>query len=295
MGPLAAEERDGKPTKVPYRADGAGRASSTDPATWATFEAASRGRGRLPATASATCSRPTIRSSASTSTRPAGSRPRRDHARARLAMRETSVGGNGVHVIVQATLNGHARNRRGPFEVYEHGRYFVVTGEHVVGTPTTIEERQAKLDEVLAHFLPKPRARAHASRPSRPSTSTTRSCSSARSRPQRRRRSATSAKAAGSAATRRSPRPTSRSARTLAFWTGRDPARIDRLFRSCGLMPRKVGARRLPRAARSKALGDRRPPATSTSSRPGRDAVGTRTASASAEKGEPRSRPRVPT
>lgn len=32
-----SEERDGKRTKVPYRADGAGRASTTDPATWTTF------------------------------------------------------------------------------------------------------------------------------------------------------------------------------------------------------------------------------------------------------------------
>jgi AAA domain len=34
-----ALRREEKTTKVPYRADGAGRASSTDPATWATFEA----------------------------------------------------------------------------------------------------------------------------------------------------------------------------------------------------------------------------------------------------------------
>jgi putative DNA primase/helicase len=33
-------DRDGGTTKVPYRADGAGRASSTDPATWGTFGAA---------------------------------------------------------------------------------------------------------------------------------------------------------------------------------------------------------------------------------------------------------------
>jgi putative DNA primase/helicase len=33
-----SEERDGKATKVPYRADGRGRASTTDPQTWGTFE-----------------------------------------------------------------------------------------------------------------------------------------------------------------------------------------------------------------------------------------------------------------
>ena len=34
------EERDGKATKVPWRADGFGRASSTDRSTWASFETA---------------------------------------------------------------------------------------------------------------------------------------------------------------------------------------------------------------------------------------------------------------
>lgn len=33
-------ERDGKTTKVPYRCDGSGMASSTDPSTWSTYESA---------------------------------------------------------------------------------------------------------------------------------------------------------------------------------------------------------------------------------------------------------------
>ena len=35
-----SETRDGKATKVPYRCDGSGRASTTDPATWGSYEAA---------------------------------------------------------------------------------------------------------------------------------------------------------------------------------------------------------------------------------------------------------------
>ena len=34
------EERDGKPTKVPYIAGGSGKASSTDSLTWRSFEEA---------------------------------------------------------------------------------------------------------------------------------------------------------------------------------------------------------------------------------------------------------------
>lgn len=68
---------------------------------------------------------------------------------------ETSVSSAGVHVIVRASLNGHGRNRKGPFEVYDHDRYFTFTGNHVRGTPTTIEDRQEQLEQVLSHFLPK--------------------------------------------------------------------------------------------------------------------------------------------
>jgi len=44
-----ALERQGRITKVPYRADGNGRASSTDPATWATFDQAVAGADALTA------------------------------------------------------------------------------------------------------------------------------------------------------------------------------------------------------------------------------------------------------
>jgi putative DNA primase/helicase len=37
------EKRDGDDTKVPYRADGGGRASVTDPSTWSTFDEAIAG------------------------------------------------------------------------------------------------------------------------------------------------------------------------------------------------------------------------------------------------------------
>ena len=64
---------------------------------------------------------------------------------------EASVSGRGAHVIVRGSLNGHPRNRKGPIELYGEGRYFVVTGEHMQGTPATIEERQTELEEVLEH------------------------------------------------------------------------------------------------------------------------------------------------
>ena len=52
---------------------------------------------------------------------------------------EASISGTGLHVIVRAKLPGN-RNRKGNTELYDTGRYFIVTGQHIDGTPTTIED-----------------------------------------------------------------------------------------------------------------------------------------------------------
>lgn len=67
---------------------------------------------------------------------------------------EFTPSGTGVRVFVKATmdnLEGHRFNC-GDFEVefYDRGRFFTVTGQHVPGTPATIEPRQAELEQVHA-------------------------------------------------------------------------------------------------------------------------------------------------
>lgn len=81
--------------------------------------------------------------------------PEADRASSALALgsyTEASVSG-GWHVIVRASLNG-GRHPQG-LGLFDRGRYFVMTGRHVAGTPTTVEERQAELEAVLAEYLPK--------------------------------------------------------------------------------------------------------------------------------------------
>jgi hypothetical protein len=58
------------------------------------------------------------------------------------------VSGRGLHVLLEATLR-RAYKRPG-LEVYPRGRYFIVTGNHLPGTPETIEARQEQLDAVIA-------------------------------------------------------------------------------------------------------------------------------------------------
>jgi hypothetical protein len=67
---------------------------------------------------------------------------------------EVSVSGTGHHVILKASLNGGGRHPEG-IGVFQESRLWYCTGEHVTGTPETIEERQAELEAVLAEYLPK--------------------------------------------------------------------------------------------------------------------------------------------
>jgi putative DNA primase/helicase len=66
---------------------------------------------------------------------------------------EVSVSGCGHHVILKANLNGRGRHPQG-FGVFQTGRFFYCSGEHVTGTPETIEERQDQLEAVLDEYLP---------------------------------------------------------------------------------------------------------------------------------------------
>ena len=58
---------------------------------------------------------------------------------------EVSPSGNGLHIFVRGHLPDKGQ-KRGPIELYDRERYFTVTGAHLPGTPTTIEERQAVVE-----------------------------------------------------------------------------------------------------------------------------------------------------
>lgn len=226
------EERDGKPTKIPYTVDG-DRASTIDPTTWASFATAQDAAQALDAAGIGfvfTAGDPYVGVDLDTF----------DEDAAAIVDRldsytERSVSGRGVHVIVRANLNGHPRNRRGPLEVYDAGRYFVCTGKHVDRTPTTIESRQAELEEVLARFLPAPETPTPGG-PTQPVELDDRDLIDRATRA----RNGVDFRDLWNG--RWEGRHSSQSEAELAlcgmlaFWTGRDPDRIDRLFRGSGLM-----------------------------------------------------------
>jgi putative DNA primase/helicase len=149
---------------------------------------------------------------------------------------ERSPSGTGHHVVIRASLNGHGRHPQG-IGVFQTDRFFYFTGEHVRGTPVTIEDRQAELEEVLARFLPSPDSE-HALRDPQPVDLDDRDLLE---RAMRARNGADferlwNGDRSGYASA--SEADLSLCAR-LAYWTGRDPDRIDRMFRASGLMREK--------------------------------------------------------
>jgi hypothetical protein len=250
------EQRDGKPTKVPYAAraprnrgaSGVQRAfpaSSTDASTWRSFEEAAHvaasgfdGVGYVFAAGDPFCGVDLDACfDALGELHPEAARI----VDTLNSYTERSVSRTGLHVIFRACMNGHPRNRTGEtpwgggIEIYDSGRYFVMSGERLEDTPDAIEERQDQLDRVIADWLPKPAA--NAGPPTTPSAST-RTDSEVLAR-------AFAAKNGPKVmALYRGDRTGYKSesesdqalVSVLAFWTGADPDQLDRLFRSSGLM-----------------------------------------------------------
>jgi primase-polymerase (primpol)-like protein len=147
------ETRSGRPTKVPCSPRVAGRANVTDPTDWVSYEEAKRFQrenclagvgyvfsGDDPYTGVDLddCREP------NTGTL----EPWADYIVRQLdSYTEVSPSGTGVKIWVRASIRGD-RHRTGHIEMYDHSRYFTVTGQHLPGTPTTIEDRQTQLDEL---------------------------------------------------------------------------------------------------------------------------------------------------
>jgi putative DNA primase/helicase len=69
---------------------------------------------------------------------------------------EVSPSGNGIHVWIEASLNGR-RNRTGNFEAYDHGRFMTITVLKLDGVPDEILPRQQAFDRLYARvFGPDP-------------------------------------------------------------------------------------------------------------------------------------------
>ncbi|PJN50127.1 hypothetical protein PAEVO_51710 [Paenibacillus sp. GM2FR] len=145
------EQRKGsdKPTKVPYTVDGE-RASSTDPNRWASFEevlaAYNKNKGVLLGIGYVFSEGDPF-TGIDIDNCIVDGKVQEDVVEIVKSLdsyTERSQSKNGLHVIVKGRIPG-PRNRTGKFEMYDQDRFFVVTGDHVAKTPTSIEQRQSEL------------------------------------------------------------------------------------------------------------------------------------------------------
>jgi hypothetical protein len=74
---------------------------------------------------------------------------------------EITPSNEGLRIFIRAKLPPKDR-KIGNFECYDSGRYLTVTGNHLEGTPTTIEHRQAEMDAVHTEvFAERNKTRTH--------------------------------------------------------------------------------------------------------------------------------------
>jgi putative DNA primase/helicase len=153
---------------------------------------------------------------------------------------EISPSGTGVKIFLRGQIPPGG-NRTGGIEMYDHGRYFTVTGHHLPGTPPTIEERQEAIDTLHRHLFAKPSTTTahHCLQPN--VTTGVVSDDEVLARAMAARNGAHFARLWSGDT---SEYPTHSEAdlalcRLLAFWTHPDPERIDALFRRSGLYREK--------------------------------------------------------
>lgn len=145
-----------KPTKVPFDPRTGAEASSTDPRTWASFDEVSKAQGyngygfvfseHDPFTGIDidNCIVDGVIDPAALAT-----------AKAFGSYAEISQSKTGLHIVVKGRKPGdRCKHTKRGIEVYDHDRFFVMTGDHLECTPPTINERQAELDAFYFGLFP---------------------------------------------------------------------------------------------------------------------------------------------
>jgi hypothetical protein len=244
------ETRGGKRTKVPYA--GPGRHAAVDnPQTWTTYDRAQAAAPEFDGlgfvfTGTAYCGLDLDHCVDDAGTMEPWARAIVQRFN---SYTERSPSGLGAHILIRGRLPGEQRGRcrkglgpggAGGVELYSTGHYFTVTGDHLPETPTTIEARQSELERFVDEmFPPKPAlARPMDSGRVEGLVLTDRALLDKATRAKNgeafQRLWAGDWSGYGS----QSEADLALCAH-LAFWTRRDPERLDRLFRASGLMREK--------------------------------------------------------
>ena len=248
-----AEKRDGKRTKIPVEPTSGEFASTTDPDTWSDFETA---RDRVTSTTTDaigvgfvfTDDDPIVGVDLDDCRIPETGKTREwatDIVNRLDSFTEVSPSGTGYHVLVEGTLP-EGRNRKGDVECYETARFFTVTGDHVDGTPRTLERRNRSLEAIHQEYVSpdddsSPSKDDTAAREGIPESTPTSVSVSDQELLERAKGAANGEKFTrlwqGNTAGYESHSEADMAlCSLLAFWTGGDAGQLDGLFRESGLM-----------------------------------------------------------
>jgi putative DNA primase/helicase len=154
------EDRDGDTTKVPVDPSTGGYASASDPDTWTSFDRARAYHADADTDTDGVGfvfrADDTVAGVDLDKCRDPDSGRPDDTARdviGRLdSYTEVSPSGTGYHVYVFGFIPDGG-NRRDGVEMYDDARFFTVTGDHVDGTPATVEQRADALRAVHADYV----------------------------------------------------------------------------------------------------------------------------------------------
>jgi hypothetical protein len=235
-----------KPTKVPYIPETGTKAATTDPTTWGSFDHAVDGYLKGGYTGIGfVFSEFDPYTGIDLDNCIAGDGTLTPEASHRLAAlnsySEYSPSGTGIHVIIRGSVPGGKGRKSKEVEIYDRGRFFTMTGDRVPDTPTTVEDGQAGLNTLYAEVFGDPSARPEAAA-SPPQVSPALAAMTddelweamfaSKSGP------AIRALYEGGAGLNPSAADMAL-CNHLAFWTGKDPVRMDQMFRRSGLYREK--------------------------------------------------------
>ncbi|EMA52022.1 phage NrS-1 polymerase family protein [Halococcus salifodinae] len=247
-------EREGKPTKLPIDPLVGELASTTDPTTWTDFETAIEYADRTATDADGIgyvfaahdpfvgvdldgCRDPETE---------VGDEWAVEVINRLDSYTEVSPSGTGYHVLVRGDL-ATQRRRKGDVEMYDTARFFTVTGEHVDGTPTEVVERSEALGAIQREYLGETGSETSDERSS-PDPAASAPETAVDLDDETLIAKATAAKNGDRFARLWEGNTGDYDSHSeadmalcfhLAFWTGGDQARVDRLFRRSGLMREK--------------------------------------------------------
>lgn len=249
--------RGGKQTKCPVNPKGGSRADSTDPSTWATFDeavAAWRASDRYAGVGfvfGADDQFTGIDLDGCINESGSLVASAREIVDALNSYTEVSPSGRGVKIFIAGRkpdgvgCKSKAIAGFKETEIYDRERFFTVTGQHVPGTPSTVGERQSQLESLCGRLWSRKRpARLNGAVASLGFTGDDEALIE---------RAGASKNGdrfkwlwAGDTSLHASDHSGADQAlcNLLAFWTGKDAARMDRLFRRSGLFRDKWDDRR---------------------------------------------------